>query len=53
MITLLLLLTMMVSIMIVSVVLIGTGGAVFAILFGDLIVCIFIISMIVKLIRKK
>lgn len=36
-----------------TVVILSIGGAAFIILFGDIIVCVFIIAMIVKRLRKR
>lgn len=35
------------------VLVVGAGGAVFTIIFGDVIVCIFLIAWLIKLIFKK
>lgn len=47
------LLLTMIILMVVTVVLISAGGAVFTIIFADLFVCIFIIYMIMKALRRK
>ena len=38
---------------IVAILIVGTGGIVFTLVFGDLIICVFIIVMIVRHFIKK
>ena len=53
-ITLLVILTILVAVVgIVAVAFIGTGGAVFIILFADIIACVWIVVKLVKLIRNR
>jgi hypothetical protein len=42
------LLFILVVLAIVAILIVGTGGIVFALVFGDLIICVFIIVMIVR-----
>lgn len=47
------LLLTLITITVLTAVILAAGGTVFLVVFGDLIVCIFIITMISKLFRRK
>lgn len=47
------LLLMLIMLTVITVFAVSVGGTVFVIIFGDVIVCIFIIVWILKRIRKK
>lgn len=53
MITFTILMIILAILMVVSVIVISVGGAAFIIVFGDIIVCVFILIWIIKKIFKK